>query len=182
MGSVAGARRAAGAVALVALVACAGNASATKKAAENEDRTARVGRAAPNWSEPTDQGTNLALASLRGKVVYLNFFATWCPPCNEEAPAIDALQRQYGSKGLQIVGVDVLENARKAALFRSEHHLSYPAVVDDGTLRDQYAINGLPVHVFIDRQGTVRSIVVGELSAGDMRANVLRLLARGRKD
>jgi thiol-disulfide isomerase/thioredoxin len=108
--------------------------------------------------------------------VYLNFFATWCPPCNEEAPAINALQRQYAASGLQVVGVDVLENAKKAAQFRREHQLLYPAVVDEGTLRDQYNVNGLPVHVFIDRQGIVRKIVVGELSAADMRTDVERIL------
>ncbi len=116
------------------------------------------------------------MTSLRGKAVYLNFFATWCPPCNEEAPAINALQREFGARGLQVVGVDVLENARKAADFSRGHHLTYPVVVDDGTLRDQYAVNGLPVHVFIDRRGIVRKIVVGELSALQMRANVAGLL------
>jgi thiol-disulfide isomerase/thioredoxin len=106
----------------------------------------------------------------------LNFFATWCPPCNDEAPTLDALQRQYASRGFVVVGVDVLENARKAEQFRLQHHLSYPAVVDDGTLRNQYNVNGLPVHVFIDRGGVVQNVVVGELSAADMRADVLKLL------
>ncbi len=70
----------------------------------------------------------------------------------------------------------MLENARKAAAFRSEHHLEYPVVVDSGTLRDQYDVNGLPVHVFIDRRGIVQKIVVGELSPEAMRANVERIL------
>jgi len=109
---------------------------------------------------------------LHGKAIYLNFFASWCPPCNEEAPAIDALARTYGARGLEVVGVDVLENARKAAAFRSQHHLAYPVVVDSGALRDQYEVNGLPVHVFIDRSGIVRKIVVGELSPAAMRSNV----------
>ncbi len=137
---------------------------------------ARVGRAAPSWSEPSLPGPSLTLASLHGKAIYLNFFATWCPPCNQEAPALDALQHEYGARGLQVVGVDVLENARKASLFRNEHHLSYPVVIDAGTLRDQYNVNGLPVHVFIDRGGVIRKIVVGELSPFDMRSNVERLL------
>ena len=108
--------------------------------------------------------------------MYLNFFATWCPPCNEEAPSIEALAHEYGPLGLQVVGVDVLENARKAASFRNAHHLSYPIVVDDGTLRDQYSVNGLPVHVFIDRNGTLRKIVVGELSPAGILANVEPML------
>ncbi len=75
-----------------------------------------------------------------------------------------------------MVGVDVLENAHKAESFRDQHHLIYPVVVDQGTLRDQYNVNGLPVHVFIDRNGIVRKIVVGELSTADMRSNVEKIL------
>jgi cytochrome c biogenesis protein CcmG/thiol:disulfide interchange protein DsbE len=139
-------------------------------------QTAHVGQDAPSWSEASLPGPRLASSALRGKAVYLNFFATWCPPCNQEAAAIDALARTYRAAGLEVVGVDVLESARKAELFRSEHHLSYPVVVDSGALRTAYEINGLPVHVFIDRKGIVRKIVVGELSAAGMRSNVERIL------
>lgn len=174
MDSTTAIRRALAAAALLAVTAC--SSAAAKKTAVVDNRTAHVGQTAPNWSEPTAPGGTLSLASLRGKAVYLNFFASWCPPCNEEAPQIETLQRQYASQGLQVVGVDVLENQRKAAQFRQAHHLTYPAVVDDGTLRDQYGINGLPVHVFIDRSGVVRNVVIGELSAAEMRANIQKLL------
>jgi cytochrome c biogenesis protein CcmG, thiol:disulfide interchange protein DsbE len=158
-------------LAALALAACAqGGKSSTSP------QIARVGAPAPDFSEASIPGPTLSLQSLRGKAIYLNFFATWCPPCNEEAPAINALQRQYAANGLQVVGVDVLESARKAALFRQEHHLLYPAVVDQGTLRDAYRVNGLPVHVFIDREGIVRNIVIGELSPVAMRADVERIL------
>jgi cytochrome c biogenesis protein CcmG/thiol:disulfide interchange protein DsbE len=165
--------RASAIVLACALAACvhAGSADSTGPA-----KVARVGEPAPPWTEPSLPGPTLSLAALHGKAVYLNFFATWCPPCNAEAPAIDAISRDYGARGLQVVGVDVLENARKAADFRREHHLTYPVVVDGGTLRDQYAVNGLPVHVFIDRLGIVRRIVVGEMSPTDMRSNAERLL------
>jgi cytochrome c biogenesis protein CcmG, thiol:disulfide interchange protein DsbE len=174
MASLAHRRRIEGCLIAGALVLAA--CSQSGKAASQPSQTARVGEPAPNWSEPSLPGPSLSLASLRGKAIYLNFFATWCPPCNQEAPAINALQREYGGRGLQVVGVDVLEDARKAAQFRREHHLLYPAVVDEGTLRDQYDVNGLPVHVFIDRQGIVRKIVVGEISAAAMRTDVQRLL------
>lgn len=166
-------RAAALAVALAwALNACArGDGSASAGGA-----IAQVGHPAPAWTEPSIPGSTLSLDSLRGKAVYLNFFASWCPPCAQEAPAIDALSRSFSSAGLRVVGVDVLENARKAATFRSEHHLSYPVVVDSGTLRSQYEINGLPVHVFIDRSGVVRKVVVGEMSPAAMRENVERIL------
>lgn len=159
---------------LPALVAC--SSTTAKNGASGSAANAHVGQPAPAWTEPVAPAGTLSLQSLRGKVVYLNFFATWCPPCNEEAPHLEDLQRTLGPSGLQVVGVDVLENARKAEQFRQSHHLTYPAVVDDGTLRDQYNINGLPVHVFIDRAGIVRNVVVGELSAAQMRADVQRLL------
>lgn len=155
-----------------ALTACGHGSSATA----GSSQIARVGQAAPTWTEPGIAGPAVSLSALRGKAVYLNFFATWCEPCNEEAPAIDSLARTLRGRGLEIVGVDVLENASKAATFRRRYHLGYPIVVDDGTLRDQYRINGLPVHVFIDRTGVVRKIVVGEMSPEQMRSNVERVL------
>lgn len=170
---------------LALLAACAGAsnagsaASASPGAASSGSGTpsvAVVGQPAPGWSLPSVPSGTLTMASLKGRPVYLNFFATWCPPCNEEAPSVNALQKAYASKGLQVVGVDVLENAAKAAQFRKQHALDYPAVVDDGTLRDQYNINGMPVHAFIDRTGVVKNIVVGELTEDEMRANVERIL------
>ena len=137
---------------------------------------AAVGQAAPDFDEPLASGGMLAMDSLKGKAVYLNFFASWCPPCNAEAPDVNAVYRKYERKGLDVVGVDVLENAQKATAFVDEHHLTYPAVVDNGALRDAFDINGLPVHVFIDRSGVVRKIVVGELSRAEMEADVKTIL------
>jgi cytochrome c biogenesis protein CcmG, thiol:disulfide interchange protein DsbE len=164
-----------GVLAAVASIACNLDGPAGWKRAA-ADTVARVGQPAPDWTETAIPDGQLSMASLRGHPVYLNFFATWCPPCNEEAPALNALQKRYASKGLRVIGVDVLESAKKAEEFRSQHSLVYSEVVDSGTLRDQYNINGLPVHVFIDRSGVVRSIVVGELSPTDMRDDVLKIL------
>ncbi len=137
---------------------------------------AAVGRRAPSWTERTSTGAMLSLASLRGRPVYLNFFATWCPPCNDEAPGVNALQKQYAVDGLRTVGVDELESAQKAASFVHKFALVYPAVVDDGTLQSQYNVNGLPVHVFIDRSGVVRKIIVGEMTKSQIAAQIRAIL------
>jgi peroxiredoxin len=139
-------------------------------------KVARVGHTAPDFTEMTDRGSTLRLSSLRGKAVYLNFFATWCPPCNEEAPGINSLQKQYADRGLRVVGVDELESKKKAQSFVRKFGLSYPAVVDDGTLQSQYEVNGLPVHVFIDRSGVVKKIVVGEMAQRDIASAVRSIL------
>lgn len=137
---------------------------------------AKIGAAAPSFDERKVGGGTVSMASLRGSPVYLNFFATWCPPCNEEAPSVSAVAQQFKGEGLHVVGVDVLENAAKAKQFADEHHLVYPAVVDSGVLQRAYRINGLPVHVFIARDGTVRKIVVGELSKAQMIEDVKSIL------
>ncbi len=158
---------------LGALVLCA---CSTHTAGSGASSLARVGQPAPGWTQTTSGGTKLSLASLRGRPVYLNFFATWCPPCNEEAPDVNALQKQFAGRGLQTVGIDELENAAKAKQFVRKYGLVYPAVVDDGTLQSQYSVNGLPVHVFIDRRGVIKKIVIGEMSKKQISAALQTIL------
>lgn len=156
------------ALCLALLTACSARGGGTS--------TAAVGRPAPNWSESTPTGTKLSMESLRGKPVYLNFFATWCPPCNEEAPEVNALQKRFAARGLQVVGIDELEDAKKAAQFVRKYALVYPAVVDNGTLQTAYNVNGLPLHVFIDRSGVVRKIVQGEMNKQQIAAAIQSIL------
>ena len=131
---------------------------------------------APDFTEPLARGGTLQLHSLRGKPVYLNFFATWCGPCKDEAPAINALQKKYSKSGLTVVGVDILESANKAREFQKHFALVYPIVVDDGTMRDQYAINGLPVHAFITRAGIIKSMHIGEMSSAQIESAIRSIL------
>jgi len=138
--------------------------------------TASIGKAAPDWKDPLVGGGSLSMAQLRGKPVFLDFFATWCPPCNEEAPEVNAAYKAYASRGLQVVGVDVQENATKAKAFVDQHQLTYPAVVDSGALSDEYSINGMPVAVFIDKNGVVRRIEIGELSSEKLDADIKAIL------
>ena len=151
-------------------------AGCSHSASSNAPAHASVGAMEPSWSERTDKGSMLSSSSLLGKPVYVNFFASWCPPCNDEASDIEALSKRYASRGLQVVGVDVMENADKAALFGREHHLTYPLVVDDGALRNAYQLDGLPVHVFIDADGTVHAIRIGELTKAEMVRNIRAIL------
>jgi cytochrome c biogenesis protein CcmG, thiol:disulfide interchange protein DsbE len=156
------------------LAACSNGGSSSQSGSGTT--VASQGKPAPTWTEPLAAGGSLSSESLAGKPVYLNFFATWCTPCNVEAPDINAVQRQFASQGLRVIGVDVLENASKAKQFVTQHHITFPAVVDNGTLRDEYQVNGMPVHVFIDAHGIVRKIVVGELSKSQMEENVKAIL------
>jgi cytochrome c biogenesis protein CcmG, thiol:disulfide interchange protein DsbE len=161
---------------LLAVVACS-NGGSGGNTKTNANATAHVGQAAPDWTDPLVSGNgSLAMAQLRGKPVFMDFFATWCPPCNAEAPMVNAAYKQYAQQGLQVIGVDVQENAQKAKQFVDQHQLTYPAVVDSGTLSDQYRINGMPVGVFIDKTGVVRKIEVGQLSPEQLNADIKSIL------
>jgi cytochrome c biogenesis protein CcmG, thiol:disulfide interchange protein DsbE len=160
-----------GVLALV-MVGCGGGAGSS-----SANATAQVGQAAPDWSDPLVKGSGLlTMAQLRGKPIFMDFFATWCPPCNAEAPMVNAAYKQYAAQGLRVIGVDVQENAQKAKQFVDQHQLAYPAVVDSGTLSDQYRINGMPVGVFIDKSGIVRKIEVGQLSPEQLNADIKSIL------
>ncbi|MGZ3503097.1 MAG: TlpA family protein disulfide reductase [Vulcanimicrobiaceae bacterium] len=165
-------------IAVTFLSACAGGAQGKADAARGggSSQSAKVGAPAPDWRMPTSAGGTLALASLKGKPIYLNFFATWCPPCNEEAPAVNNLQKKYAARGLTVIGVDELEGPKKAEEFRKKYSLVYPALVDSGVLQGQYAVNGLPVHVFISRDGIVKQIRVGEMNTSDIDAAIRAIL------
>ncbi len=159
------------ALALLAVVTLAGVAPLAALAAPH------VGQPAPAFSLPTVDGKTLTLASLKGKPVYLNFYATWCGPCNEEAPTIGKFSQRFKSRGLTVLGVNELENPQKAKEFLTKYHLPYTAVVDsDGQAGKQYGALGLPVHIFIDRSGIVKTYRLGEMNADEIEAAIKGIL------
>jgi cytochrome c biogenesis protein CcmG/thiol:disulfide interchange protein DsbE len=138
----------------------------------------RPGDVMPAFSLTTADGKTVTNASLRGKPVYLNFFATWCGPCRVETPSIVTLSKKYAARGLRVVGVDVGENMGKAQGFAHDFNVPYALAVDpDSTTRATYG-GGLyfPLHVFIDAKGVVRMYHPGEMSASDIEAAITRIL------
>jgi cytochrome c biogenesis protein CcmG, thiol:disulfide interchange protein DsbE len=137
----------------------------------------KVGQPAPAFSLPTIDGRTLTLASLRGKPVYLNFYATWCEPCNEEAPVIGKLSEKYRTRGLTVLGVNELEDPQKAKEFLTKYHLAYSAVIDgDGKMGKDYGAIGLPVHIFIDRGGVVKTYRLGEMNRDEIESAIKGIL------
>jgi peroxiredoxin len=137
----------------------------------------RVGQPAPPFSLPTVDGKTLSLDSLKGQAVYLNFYATWCGPCNEEAPVIGKLGRKYKARGLTVLGVNELEDPHKAKEFLTKYHLAYTAVVDgDGKTGKDYGALGLPVHIFIDRSGIVKTYRLGEMNPDEIETAIKGIL------
>jgi len=113
---------------------------------------------APDFELPLLDGSgSLRLSSLRGSVVVLNFWASWCGPCRQEAPGLKAMSERYADRNVRFVGVDYADNVAAGQTFMREFGLTYPSVSDtSGSLGDDYGLLGLPATFVIDEQGTMR--------------------------
>ena len=141
------------------------------------DRGERV--AAPDFQLPRLEGAGetLALRDLRGRVVVLNFWASWCDPCREESPLLDRWHRRIEARGGTVLGVDVLDVADDARDFVDEYGLGYPQVRDgEGTILGEYEVVGYPETYLIDRQGQIAAKRQGPVDEDWLREEVLPLL------
>ena len=126
-------------------------------------------------------GRTVRIRDLRGQVVLLNFWATWCAPCRDEMPALATLARELGPRGLAVVGVNYKESKREVQAFVQEQKLGFPVLLDDGgQVAKRYQVFALPVTVLVDRRGMVAGTVLGirDWVAPDARAYLDRLLTQ----
>ena len=135
--------------------------------------------AAPDFSSNTIDGKPLSLESLKGEVVLVNFWATWCAPCRIEMPMLKSLQSEFGDEGLRIVGISVDEDDTDIVVdYAAEFQFNYPILHDKGTLaRDYSAEYAVPTTVVIDRSGNVRHRIIGLVEEELLRTIVEELLA-----
>ena len=118
-----------------------------------------LGRTAPEATLALRSGSAITLSQLRGQVVMLNFWSSWCGPCREEFPILDGIYRDKHAAGLVLVGVDVDSYKNDAAPFLSKHPVSFPIALDlSGTVAARFDQDAMPMTVLIDRRGTVRWI------------------------
>lgn len=104
----------------------------------------------------------LRLSNLRGKVVVLNFWASWCPPCRQEAPTFERVWRAYQDRGVVFVGVDIWDSDAEAAKFLQEFGITYPTGPDpNGAIAVDYGLTGIPETYFITRDGMIAHKAIG---------------------
>jgi cytochrome c biogenesis protein CcmG, thiol:disulfide interchange protein DsbE len=138
-----------------------------------------VGQPAPALRLPQLGGGTIDLARLRGKAVWVNFMATWCPPCRDELPLMDGFAARYGGKGLVVVAVDVKEDEATVGSFMTSLNTSIPVGLDaDGGAQAAWRAAALPVHYWIDAEGIVRDGAFGGIGP-DVMAKGLRAILPG---
>jgi thiol-disulfide isomerase/thioredoxin len=129
---------------------------------------------------PDLAGRPVRLRDFRGRVVLLNFWATWCAPCRDEMPALQALAQELGPRGLAVVGVNLKEPREKVEAFVQELGLRFPMLLDaEGRAGERYHVYALPTTFVVDRRGNVVGTILGirDWLGPDARAYLGRLLA-----
>ncbi len=130
----------------------------------------------PDFSLSTPDGTLFSLSEKRGKVVMLNFWATWCPPCKREIPDFIELQKKYGAKGLLIVGI-ALDKPESVMAFLREQPLNYTVLLGNNEVSATFGnIESIPTTFLIDREGIVRAVKVGLETKEEWEASIRKLL------
>jgi cytochrome c biogenesis protein CcmG, thiol:disulfide interchange protein DsbE len=147
------------------------------KLAQGSGKEAQIGKPAPDFTlDRVDAPGKLQLASLRGKVVVLNFWASWCYPCNQEAPTLQAAAKRWG-KRVVVLGVDVNDPTSDARKFAHKFKLTYPLVHDNHNVTSpKYGLTGLPETFFIDRSGKLVGHVAAAIDTSDLRHGVEQAL------
>ena len=146
----------------------------------SDEEAPKIGYHAPNFRLPNLKGEEISMAGLAGKVVFINFWATWCTPCRAEMPSMEALYRDFKDKGLEILAVSSdMEGAAVVRPFVQELGLSYPTLLDpDFRVDDKYLIQSVPTTVLVDRDGVITHRLVGsrDWNAPESRDLIEKLL------
>jgi cytochrome c biogenesis protein CcmG/thiol:disulfide interchange protein DsbE len=167
----------AGVLALLALLAYG---IVSNQTSESIDSQLAAGKrpASPHVSlPPLDGGAGVPLSSYRGKVVVLNFWASWCPPCKEEAPVLARWQPRLKARNSTIVGVDVLDVRSDAQSFIADHKLDFPQLRDaDGSNLKSFQVVGYPETIVLDRRGRIAATSRGAVNEKFFVDRVMPLL------
>ncbi len=139
-----------------------------------------IGAPAPQLTLPRFEGGDLRLEDLRGRVRVVNFWASWCVPCREEAAALEAAWRRYREAGVVLVGVNIQDRDAAARAFLADTRPSYPNVIDaTGAVSISYGIYGVPETFVIDREGRIRARQVGAVTVEALEREIEPLLRAG---
>ena len=136
-----------------------------------------IGRLAPDFTLIDLKGNEVTLSDFRGKTVFLNFWATWCPACRAEMPEIEAVYQEYKDKGVVVIGVDILEPEDVVRQFVEQGGYSWTFVLDaTGVVSDDYRIAAIPTSFFIDREGIIQAVNIGAMTKRAMEVKLAEVM------
>lgn len=152
---------------LLLILGCGGNTTATKAAMEE----------APDFNIALFDGGDFQLSAQKGKVVVINFFASWCVSCGEETPHIEKIYREYAPQSVVFLGIAVDDTEKKAKEFLKKTGMTIPAGLDrTGKIKDAYGLYGMPTTFFIDKSGNISYLHAGVVTEELLKHEIDKLL------
>ena len=142
----------------------------------------KVGQVAPEvMLKSMTSGEQISLSAYKGKVVFLDVWASWCPPCRKSLPLFNDMYKELGQYGLEIIAVNVDEDPADGLAFLEKHPVDYKVVADpQGTVPQTYSLKGMPTSYLIDQQGVIRMVHDGfkEKDLAIIKGKIIKLLGR----
>lgn len=135
------------------------------------------GQLAPDWQLSGFDGKPIKLSDFKGKVVLLNFWATWCAPCRKEIPTLVALQKEHGERGVAVIGVS-LDQGDPAAVqsFASRMGITYPVAIGNENVQTSYGVEAIPTTFIVDRAGNIVAVHQGDAPRELIEADITAAL------
>ena len=172
------------AIVLLGLLAAQGCASSAQNVRNDQNAeqgglppAPKVGRMAPDFILLDLDGNAVALSDFRGRAVFINFWATWCPPCRVEMPDIEAIHQGYKNKDVMVIGVDILEAENVVRQYVQQGGFSWTFVIDTtGEVADNYGIIAIPTSFFLDKEGVIRAVDVGAIAERAMESQLAKAM------
>jgi peroxiredoxin len=137
----------------------------------------KIGAPAQDFSVTTIDGEKVSLSQFRGKPVWIVFGASWCAGCQAEVPDIEAAYKEYGPKGLVILGVNITESSDAVSDYAQRVGITFPMAADpESAVADAYRVSAIPAHFFVDKAGVLREIRQGSVSADTITTSMKGLM------
>ncbi len=136
-----------------------------------------VGNLAPNFTLGSNRASRVSLNELRGKIVILNFWASWCPPCRHEVPDLQAIHNEYGPQGVVVLAVNLGEKLESVERFAHDNGVGFAVWLDeDKWAGNIYGVRSIPTTYFIDEAGIIRAVQIGTMSRDQIIKHLEKLL------
>ncbi len=150
------------------------------------DTTPQIGKIAPAFELSDINGKKVAFTDYKGKVILINFWATFCGPCKAEMPSLNNLFNAFKNDGFMVLAISIDSSEKPVQTYLKDNPLAYPVLMDkdQDVYFDQYGVLGLPTSILIDRDGIIREIIRGERKwdAPDMKEKIGKLLTNKKGD
>ncbi len=165
------------AAALVALAILTPGLQACGSGPVSESVKAELDKPAPDFTLKDLDGNTVRLSDLRGKVVFLNFWATWCPPCRAEMPDIEKVHQKYKDQDVVVLGIDLRESADTVRAFVEEGGYTWTFLLDTtGKVGSMYNVSAIPTSYFVDKNGIIRAVTIGGMTGATIEAKLAQAM------